>query len=120
MTGLYQNNIKDLKGLELYRYENIFKLYTQGDKNFYFYNILKKIQIPENLNAELFDFISFPRKMPITTVSYRIYGTTYLWWLIAIVNNVINPFELQNGKKFRIVKAKYVKYILDEINQQLQ
>jgi len=42
MDGKYQNNIDELPNLEDYRYENIFKIYQKGDKDFYYYNILKK------------------------------------------------------------------------------
>ncbi len=43
MEGKFQNNIEELPTLELYRYENIFKVFETGDKNFYYYNILKKL-----------------------------------------------------------------------------
>ena len=33
MDGQYQNKIDTLSDLELYRYENIFKVYTKGQNN---------------------------------------------------------------------------------------
>jgi len=40
--GKFQEGITDLDVLEQYRYENIFKVYETGDKDFFYYNILKK------------------------------------------------------------------------------
>ena len=37
MDGNYQNNIIELKNLELTRYEYIFKIFNTGDKNFFYY-----------------------------------------------------------------------------------
>ena len=38
MEGKFQNNIEELVDLEIYRYENIFKVYNTGEKDFYYYN----------------------------------------------------------------------------------
>ena len=43
MEGQFQDKIEELPELELYRYENIFKVYKTGGNDFYYYNILKKI-----------------------------------------------------------------------------
>lgn len=121
MDGQYQNNISQLPGLEPYRYENIFKVYQTGDKDYYFYNILKKIEIPKDINNQVFDVILFPPRTPFTSLSYAIYGTTYLWWLICVVNDIKNPFDTSLvGKKIKILKRDYIKPVLDSIQQQLQ
>lgn len=119
--GQYQNNISELPGLEPYRYENIFKLYQTGDKDFYFYNILKKLQIPQDINNNLFHITTLPPGMPFTTLSYNLYGTTYLWWLICAINEIKNPFDQSlAGMRIKVLKKDYVKPVLDSIQQQLQ
>lgn len=121
MNGQYQNYIEDLPGLEIYRYENIFKVYTTEDKNFYFYNIIKNIQVPKDINSNIFYNTVLQENTPFPVLSYNIYGTTYLWWLICILNDVKNPFDVNNsGKTFKILKKEYVKPVLDQIKQQLQ
>ena len=121
MDGQYQNFIPDLPTLEQYRYENLFKVYQTGDKNFYYYNILKNIKVPDDINSDIFDTITLTNHTPFTVLSYQIYGTTYLWWLICIVNKIANPFDKTIiGLKIKVIKKQYVKTILDNINQQLQ
>ena len=121
MDGKFQNNIEDLPVLELYRYENIFKVFETGDKNFYFYNINKKISLPDDLNTTFFDYVTLDKKIPLTTLSYRLYGTTYLWWLILVINKIDNPVrDLPVGKKLKYIKNEYIKDVLDNIKNQLQ
>ena len=58
MAGQYQNDIDTLPDLELYRYENIFKVYEGGANNNYYYSILKKIKLPDDINEDIFSFVS--------------------------------------------------------------
>lgn len=119
MDGNYQNNIDDLEQLEIYRYENIFKVYKQGE--FYFYNILKKIILPKDINNDYFFTYNIQKNIPFTTLSFQAYNTTQLWWLICIVNNIKYPQDPNLiGKTIKILKKEFVKPILDSINSQLQ
>jgi hypothetical protein len=50
-----------------------------------------------------------------------LYGTTYLWWLICIINGIQNPFDPNiAGKQIKVLKRQYLKTVLDSIKQQLQ
>lgn len=121
MLGQYQNYIEDLPNLELYRYENIFKVYQTKEGNYYFYNIIKNIKVPKDISSDIFNTAILPENMPLTTLSFNVYGTTYLWWLICAINEIQNPFDPNNsGKTIKLIKKEYVKTILNAIKQQLQ
>ena len=120
MLGKYQNNINELSNLDLTRYENIFKLYNTGEKNFFYYNITKKISIPGDIDERLFYHVILPKGTPLTTLSYNAYGTIDLWWVILVLNNITNPIkDLPDGKKVRLLKPQYIEQILDSIEKQL-
>ena len=127
MEGKFQNNISELPELETYRYENIFKVYetknltVSGENNFFIYNIIKKIHLPDDIDNSFFDFFTLNKNLPLTTISYQIYSTTYLWWLIMIVNKIINPYKaLPIAKDIRYIKPEFVKIVIDAITKQLQ
>ena len=121
MDGQYQKNIDDLPILEDYRYENIFKVYQKGDKDFYYYNILKKIEIPADTSINLISSVKLDRNIPLTTLSYNLYGTTHLWWLILVVNKIQNPIkDLPIGFDIKYVKKKYIRTVISSITSQLQ
>ncbi len=118
--GQYQNNITGLQTLDSYRYENIFKIYKNSD-DFYFYNIIKKISAPQNMDPSLFDIVTLQPNVLFTTLSYQAYGTTYLWWLICVMNNISNPYDTSLvGQKVKVLKKQFLKPVLDSIKQQLQ
>ena len=120
MKGKYQKSILSLNDLDQYRYENIFKLYQTGDKNFYYYNIAKKIELPSTLEDRFFSTLILPSNLPLTSLSFDIYGTINLWWLILIVNKIQNPIkDIPSGRKIKFVKPKFVPVIIESIQSQL-
>lgn len=46
-------------------------------------------------------------------LAYKLYGTPFLWWTIAIFNNVVDPFQtMEPGTKIKIIKPSYVSEVL--------
>jgi len=112
----YQNQIQGLPSLEDVRYENIFKV-AKTDK-FFFYNIIKKISIPEDMQSEVYYELRINSNKPWTTLSNEIYGTQDLWWLICLANKVYNPINNPAlGEVYKIIKPDYVSPILVEIKK---
>lgn len=119
--GDYQNNISELETISNERYENIFKVYNIPDpkKGYYFYNILNKINIPDNIDEGLMGYFDLNTKLPWTTFSYKIYETQYLWWLIFILNKPENIFYAEPGMRYKYILPEYVSIVLNNISEQL-
>ena len=120
MAGKYQNNITKLPQLDNYSYENIFKVYTTGDKNFFYYNIVKKVEIPKDIDENFVSTLVLPSKMPLTSLSFDIYGTMNLWWSILLMNNITNPTKnLPTGKRIKFIKPEIIPAFVRSIKSQL-
>lgn len=120
--GDFQNNIVDLPSIDLVRYENIFKTFTvekNKDNIYYFYNILNKINIPQQLNEEIIGTIKLNTRLPWTTLSYKIYNTQYLWWLIFILNKPENIFFAEAGIEYKYVLPEFLGAVLENIQSQI-
>ena len=118
--GTYQNKLSDLPVLKNLRYENIFKVYTTGNSQYY-YNLLQSIFLPEKLNSDLIYYQSLNTKTPWTVVSFNAYKTIELWWLICLSNQIYNPVKFPDrGAVLKIIKPQYVPNILNEIKQALK
>lgn len=118
ITGTLQKDIPSLPTLDISRYENIFKLYIveKGSKDsYYYYNILNKVTIPDNIEQNLLGTISLNKKLPWTTFSYQLYGTIQLWWLILLVNKPKNIFYAEPGKQYKYFLPVNVDAILTNI-----
>jgi hypothetical protein len=119
MAGQYQNSIPALPNLNIYRYEKIFKLYQTAD-NQYFYNLIQSIFLPDKLDERALFYITVRQQQPWTTISYNVYQTIELWWLILLTNKIYNPFKLPStGTVLKIIKPEYIPDILKEINSSL-
>ena len=112
---MYQNDISQLPKLESTRYENIFNVYETID-GYYYYNILSKVSTPINLDPQYLTFHKIVKVMPWTTLSYNIYGTQYLWWLLCVINKIKNPTKmLQPGQVFAAITPEYVPTVLNNL-----
>ena len=121
-TGDFQNNIDELDNLAPSRYENIFRMFMKDSK--YYFNILRRVNI--NLNdaaSETYTVTKVRFETPWTTISYRAYGTTDLWWLIYLENkeSFNNPVDLvPGGTTLKIIKHLYLRSVIDEIESELK
>lgn len=112
------NEVSELKSLPDSFYENIFNVYKDGD--FFAYNILKTIKIPDNLDTRLYDSVIVSGKISWQKLSFDQYNTINLWWLICLTNGIKNPTYLpEPGTFLKIIKPEYLNDVLDEIEAQL-
>jgi hypothetical protein len=117
--GQYQRAISELPVLNNFRYENIFKLY-QNDLNQYYYNITKKIVLPNNLDPTQFLIYPVKQSMPWTMVSFNIYSTIELWWLLCVANNIQNPvLQPKTGTYIKALRPELIAPLINDIKSQL-
>ena len=120
-TGKYQDDIKALKTLPLTRYERIFRIYTEGKegKQFYFYNILNKIEFPDNIDSKLLDTVIVAAREPLTTTSYNLYGDIESWWMIYLLNKPLlkNKFYAEGGMQLKYIKKTQRGVIYQQITE---
>lgn len=108
------NDIDELSNLSDNRYENIFNMGTNN--NYFFYNIIKTVKFPKELDSSIFDYRIINQNKPYTSVSYDVYGTQNLWWLILLSNNITNPVDvITPGTRLKIIKSKFVRDIINTI-----
>jgi len=113
-----RNNIDTLLPLSDTRYENIFSMSLCD--NYLFYNIIKKINFPDDLGTEVYYEQYTTASIPWTTLAHEVYGDQNLWWLICGVNKIQNPtVNPEVGKAYKLIRPSYVNTILAEIKQQL-
>lgn len=94
------NILRDLKDDE--KFLNIFRSFVVNDSVFNNERLYEEHQVEEN------DWLD--------NISYQYYETDALWWIIAMTNNIVNPFEEPKaGDSLRILKQRYVYKILKEI-----
>lgn len=119
--GDYQNNIEALSSLKIGDYERIFKVYTEkvDDKDFYFYNILNKIDL-QDLDSEFIDFYDVKTRIPMTILSHKIYGDIKSWWILYLMNKdqiQSPPFWVEGGVRLKYIKQEYRILLYNDITK---
>ena len=99
ITGEKRNTISDLETISSELYENIFKvnLIKNKDKNFFFYNTLNKVVFPDNLDGDVYKEFTVKADIPWTTLSFNLYGTINLWWVVYLINKPKYIFLAKGG-----------------------
>ena len=120
-VGAYQNQINDLQSISNERYENIFKIYNVDvmSSNYRFYNILNKVTIPDDIDESIIGTINLNVKVPWTILSYKLYRTQFLWWLIFLLNKPKNIFYADSGIEYKYILPENINSVLDAIESQL-
>lgn len=118
-TGKYQNDIPSLSALSVRDYERIFKVFTQStnDKEFYTYNILKKIDFPE-IDSRYVEFYTPSKRMALTILSYNIYGDIKSWWILYLLNKdkfIGAPFYVDGGTQIKFISDSFRVAIYQDI-----
>lgn len=115
-TGKHQNDIADLPRLSNYRLENLFKVYTDANGN-YFYNLLNTIVFPEEPDENIYYLWRIPSpNMPWTLISHQIYNTVELWWLLCSLNGIQNAVVFpEAGTQIKVLMERYVSTVLQQI-----
>lgn len=122
MDGKYQNDIQELPTLDKDRYENLFRIYnvTDAPNNFYYYNITKNVKIdPDDVDDAYIIKFTADRDIPWTTLSYGLYGSIYLWWLVKLLNPDTDPFIVESGTTLKVIRPEFVEQVLNVISQQV-
>lgn len=103
----------ELTGVEknTYSFLRLFNTLLDNDRETKFLNIFRSYVS----NEDVFRDVAFFETYEVSNgeywdnVSYNLYTTPYLWWVIALLNNIVNPFEeLEDGDQLNVLRDEYV------------
>ena len=93
---------------------NAYNILEITQTNQYFLNIFKHFELSNQVKN---DDNYFTKYVCLDTewwdnISYEHYQTSYYWYILAELNDVVNPFEsLYEGKIVKVLKPSYFYYI---------
>lgn len=93
---------------------NLFNIYKDSNDS-YFFNLYNSLQISdEEINPVYFENYHTTAKDNLFHISYKFYDTVNLWWIIAYINKLSDPFFIE-GKNLKILKKEVVGQILETV-----
>lgn len=112
-------SVPDIPPVGAEYYENIFNMYQTQDEDAYnYFNISNKVQIDvSNIDENYVEYFYIDAPLPLTTLSYRIFGTQHLWWLIVAMNK-LNPIDIPRaGTVIVVPKQQFIAEVLNAIKR---
>lgn len=112
-----QNEIETLPRLDQEHMENIFNVYREDDGMMY-YNLLQSVSFPQNLPSNLFTQYTLSHGDTWPYVSFKVYNSPNLWWVILLANNIHDPTaKLVLGTRINIPTVDVVREIITQTSK---
>ncbi len=111
ITGITLPNTSQLR---------LFNVMQDEDRLTKFINLFKSL----NINSSVLNDVSLFNTYAVEgdgqawwdNISYDVYGTPALWWVVALFNDVVNPFEeLDSGQLLYILKPTQLFQLFKDI-----
>lgn len=99
---------KKVKSSTLSSYHNILR----DDEGIEFINIFKPKTVDKNFLNVSYKFYDVDEKDWWDNISYKEMDSVYLWWVIASINDINNPFEELGPEKRIKIPSKSILYSL--------
>lgn len=96
---------------------NAFAVMSDEDKT-KFVNIFRSYVISESVknNGRFFEYYQVDGDEFLDDISSKLYGSPTLWWVVALFNDIQNPFEdIEEGRTLKILSGSILYSIFDDI-----
>ena len=88
------------------------------DDGIKFLNIFRSYAINDSVKNDIvfYDTYEIDNKDFWENIADKVHDNINLWWVVCLINNIINPFEeLEDGKNIKILRNYYVSYLMREM-----
>lgn len=97
---------------------NTYDVLKITETNQYFLNHFRSFSIKDEIKSDDRYFESYEMEQDDwwDNISYKFYDTGKYWYLLCVLNDVINPYEdVYPGKKIKVLKSTYLYDVLRDI-----
>lgn len=98
---------------------NLFPILIDNDGSTRFLNLFRSYRINDDVVSDVvfYDSYEVSNGEYWDDIAFNVYGIPQMWWIIALINNISNPFEeLEAGDTLKILKESYVYTLMNDIS----
>jgi hypothetical protein len=109
ITGYNLSNTSQLK---------LFPILRDIEDNEMFVNIFRAYTVWQDTLADASYFTTYASTNQdwFDNIAYKMYSTPDLWWMVCLVNDIINPFEsLNDGDLIQVLRPQFVPQFVREV-----
>jgi hypothetical protein len=98
----------------------LFNIMLDEDQSTKFLNLFKTLKVNDEILNDISLFSTYhvegESQAFWDNISYDLYGTPLLWWVVALFNDVVNPFEeLEEGANLYVLKSSQLFKLFKDI-----
>lgn len=109
---------KEIIGQRLNNFSQLQKFNILVEDEEYFFNIFRSYTISDNVKSNV-NYISLhyvDHDDWWENISYKYYENENLWWIVAMTNDIVNPFEELNvGEPVKLIDSRWLYNIVKEV-----
>lgn len=109
---------KEIRGNRLNNFSQLQKFNILREDNEYLFNIFRNYTISDSVKNNI-DYVTMhyvDHNDWWENISYSYYENENLWWIVAMTNDVVNPFEeLEEGEQIKVIDERWLYYIVKEV-----
>lgn len=122
VTEYTEENFTELTGKDInnFSFMRLFNILLDEDRETKFMNIFRSYILNDEVFTEtaLFNTYEVANGEFWDNIAYNIYETPYLWWILAILNNTVNPFEeLEDGQFLKVLRRDFVYTLVKDMER---
>lgn len=98
---------------------NTYNIFRITETNQYFLNMFRSFEIVGDVKTDnrYFTVVTALEDEWWDNISYQHYGTSYYWYLLCELNDIINPYEeLVAGQTVKVLKQSYLYEVFKNMN----
>jgi hypothetical protein len=98
----------------------LFNTLLDEDRETTFLNIFRSYVIAEDSLRDIsyFETYEVSNGEYWDNVAHNLYRSPFLWWVIALLNNITNPFEeLIDGQQLNVLRDDYVYQLISDLEK---
>lgn len=122
VTTFTDKSFFELTGSEksTFSFLRLFNTLLDNDRSTTFLNIFRSYVTNETILSDVsfFETYEVGNGEYWDNVSYNLYDTPYLWWVIALLNDVVNPMEeLAAGDRLKVLREDYIFQLTSDLEK---
>lgn len=114
-TTFYKSTGKRLSSISSLK---LYPIFLDNDRETKFLNLFRSYRLNEDVitNVVFYDTYEVSNNEYWDDVAFNLYGIPQLWWVVALINNVVNPFEeLEDGDTLKVLRENYIYTLMNDL-----
>ena len=98
----------------------LYPIFLDNDRVTKFLNLFRSYRLNEDVISDVvfYDSYEVSNNEYWDDIAFNMYGISQLWWVVALINNIVNPFEeLEVGQSLKVLKEDYIYVLMNDLEQ---